>query len=378
VSRLRPVESSSPPLPGRPILQLSPGGCSLLDELGPVLGPTVALTVARHIATPELGAAARRTLGLELLVDPETWRNQQPPSARPAAFGRCGYALGSAFDADRHRLSSHDERTYLRAVLEAQVAAHATRLIAPYHRSGGPASASRSLDLRLAERAVDLLPQLDGGVGRRLYVGLAVTPRLLRTPLDRAWLASRYGSLEASGLYVTFPGPTERRARIDIEAAAELLAALREVGAGEILVAATSGLALPFVASGLADAAVLTTGGVYHAESLRSVLPEASNAARRRAEALFSCTPCSCGHHRADLPPACGDGRTLHTATQLAAAFTAVDDRTETSDDSYVRRLARADGVARQAGYAPISPAGLAVLAVARRARRRRARAQLM
>jgi hypothetical protein len=365
------------------------------DGLLPVLVElelgAVARTAAQHVAHPEFAAAARAR-GLEVLVDPDCWRNQFSPKQRPVKFADTGYAIRRKFDPDRHQLSREQERGYVRTVFEFQQRAGVRRLISPYHRAGGPTSASRSLDLRLATIAAEQLPQITAA-GRSLLIGIALAPSILLEPTARAWLTARYTSFH-DRFFIKIDGLCDTSTQDDIRAACEFLAALREGGTKEIVLAGAKNLAWSLTGAGLIDSVVLGLNEgeiwrfepkaddvrarvIFHRTGFRSVAPESPReTGRTRAHRLFELFPCGCEQHETGIPPRmCA--RKEHTLRLRAADYALLNGDVLGNERLLKGRLREADRIARKLGYPKVRRSFLIAYVAATAMRRRLARRQL-
>jgi hypothetical protein len=116
-------------------------------------------------------------------------------------------------EAELPTLARDAERAYVRASLQHQVEAGATRLVPPYHAGGDVADPARQLDLRLARIAARQFNEARlGATGRELYGALRLGVDTLRDPLARAGLVAAYAALDVDGFVVKIDGFDEEPA----------------------------------------------------------------------------------------------------------------------------------------------------------------------
>jgi hypothetical protein len=395
---LRLVQSASPPARELPplIARLGLHDEQLLTEFEGFGMGVVGRTIAQAKADPGLARLARDRYGVEVLIDPDNWRNQLPVSERTKGFQKASFALGGALDFQRRTLSPQEMTTYVRLTLQDLAEMRATIFVAPYHLGSGPDCPIRSTDLRLARRAVNAFRSLRLAeprsgerypVERRLFAGVAIRPADLLDPAARHMLVHLYGAIEVSGYLVKIVGLTEDTPIQQVIAAADFVFSLYYRTGRDVILGGGKNLALAFVGAGLPAAMLgiaegetfhIGSGGrnqgarpIYHSALWRSVAPTTA-AATLRAEILFHKNPCDCGHHRAKDLPANLHALKLHTLTRRLDDFRTVAAWPESKvSQKMTARIAEIDAVAAGAGYPPSSAAYVAVVQAAERARRR-------
>ncbi|HCG01750.1 MAG TPA: hypothetical protein DEV93_14560 [Chloroflexi bacterium] len=352
-------------------------------------------TIAQAKADPGVARLARDRYGVEVLIDPDNWRNQLPVDDRTKGFQKASYALGSALDLHQRTLSTSEMNAYVRLTLEDLAEMQATIFVTPYHVGGGPECPIRSTDLRLARRAVNAFHALRLAeprsverypVERRLFVGIAIRPADLLDPAARQMMVRLYCALGGTGYLVKIVGLSEDTPVAQVIAAADFVFSLHYRSRRDVILGGGKNLALSFVGAGLpasmlgiAEGEVFNVGSggrnqgakpIYHAALWRSVAAT-TEAARLRAEILFHKSPCDCGHHRARDFPANLHTLKLHTLTKRLHDFRAVADwGIGNAERRMISRIAEIDAVAAGAGYAPASATFFAVVQAADRARR--------
>lgn len=353
-------------------------------------------TIAQAKQDPGLARLARERYGVEVLIDPDTWRNQQPVSDRPKGFQKAEFALGGVLDLRTRTLSASEMSSYVQLTLQDLVAMRATILIAPYHLGGGPDCPIRSMDLRLARRAANAFRSLRLNeprrgerypVERHLYAGIAIRPGDLLDPAARQMLVHLYAAIEVSGYLVKVVGLSEDSPLDQVLAAADFAFSLYLRTGREVVLGGGKNLALAFVAAGLPAAMLgIAEGEVFRASSggrnqggkpiycsplWRSVRPS-TVAATLRAEILFERNPCDCGHHPPKQLPNGLHQLKLHTLTKRLHDFGHVAEWSQsTTEQQMVAKVRELDEIATGAGYPATSEAFVAVTQAAARAHRR-------
>lgn len=400
---------ASAPVPALPplIARLGLHDQFLLDESQGFRMDVIARSISQAKADPSLARRARDEYALGVLIDPDTWRNQQhvadrPPNYRKALFGR-----GAPIDPARRPLSASEETAYVRAVLEEEVAARSTIFVPPYHVAGGPGCPVRSLDFRLARKAINRFRSLRLDEPRpndpfpragQIFPCICIDARDLLDAPGRHMLADLYSQLEGDGFIVKVAGLSEKSRETLVRAVADFVFTLKAMSQRPVIIAGVKNLAYAFVAAGL-DAAMLGIGEgegfspkgrargggarpAYVSALLRNVFSEnASPGALFRAEILFERIPCHCGHHTRKRPPRGPRERKLHTLTERLRDFNeaaAWSEREATA--KLTARIRRANKNALRAGFEAVPDAFLVVAEQADRSRsrlRRIARRQL-
>jgi hypothetical protein len=354
-------------------------------------------TIAQAKTDPGFARLARDRYGVEVLIDPDTWRNQYPVSDRTKGFQNARVALDGVLDLRRRTLTPQEMTAYVRVTLQELAEMRATIFVAPYHLGGGPDCPIRSVDLRLARRAVNAFHSLRLAeprsgepfpVERRLFAAIAIRSADLLDPAARQILVHLYSAIEVSGYLVKIVGLSEDSPIQQVIAAADFVFSLLHCSGRDVILGGSKNLALGFVAAGLPAAMLgiaegevfnIGSGGrnrgakpIYHSAIWRSVAAS-TVAAALRAEILFARNPCSCGHHRAkDLPQGLHQLK-LHTLTERLRDFRTVAAWRESEvERRMTARIAEIDEIAKGAGYPPASAAFVAVVQAAERARRRR------
>lgn len=353
-------------------------------------------TIAQAKTDPSLARVARDRYGVEVLVDPDSWRNQLPVSDRTKGFQKASFALDTVLDLQRRTLSPQEMTGYVRVTLQDLAEMRATIFVAPYHVGGGPDCPIRSTDLRLARRAVNAFHSLRLAeprsgerfpVERRLFAAIAIRPADLLDPAARQMLVHLYSAIEVSGYLVKIVGLSEDSPIQQVTAAADFVFSLLHRSGRDVILGGGKNLALAFIAAGLpaamlgiAEGEVFNVGSggrnqgakpIYHSAVWRSVAAS-TVAAALRAEILFERNPCDCGHHRANVLPQGLHPLKLHTLTKRLNDCRAVAAWPESEvERRMIARVAEIDAVARDAGYPTTSAAFVAVVQAAERARRR-------
>jgi hypothetical protein len=353
-------------------------------------------TIAQAKADPRLARLARDRYGIEVLIDPDNWRNQLPVSDRTKSFQKASYALDGVLDLRSRTLSPSELTTYVRLTLQDLTEMRATIFVAPYHLGGGPDCPIRSTDLRLLRRTVNAFrslrlaePRSDERfpVEKRLFAGIAIWPTDLLDPAARQMLVHLYSAAEVSGYLVKIVGLCEDTPIQQVIAAADFVFNLYYRSGRDVILGGGRNTALAFVGAGLPAAMLgiaegetfyVGSGGrnqgarpIYTSALWRSVAPT-TVAAALRAEILFHKNPCDCGHHRPKDLPANLHTLKLHTLTKRLHDFRIVADWGESNALRRVKaRVAEINAVADGAGYPACSAAFVAITEIAERARRR-------
>lgn len=394
---LRLVHTSSPAVRKLPplIARLGLHDETLLTEFEGFGMSVIGRTIAQAKANPGLVRLARDRYDVGVLIDPDTWRNQQPIGDRTKGFQKAAFAVNSVLDLNRRALSTHEMTSYVRLTLQDLAQMRATIFVAPYHLGGGPDCPIRLADLRLARRAVNAFHSLRLAeprsgerfpVERRLVAGIAVRPADLLDPVARHMLVRLYCAIDVSGYLVKIVSLSEESPGAQVIAAADFVFSLLHRSGRDVILGGGKNLALGFVAAGLPAAMLgiaegevfnIGTGGrsqgarpIYHSALWRSVAASTAGAALR-AEILFNRNPCDCGHHRTKQLPQGLRQLKLHTLTRRLHDFRAV---AAWLDSEALRQistqLAEIDAVAVDAGYPRASAAFVAVVQAAARSRR--------
>ena len=394
---LRLVQSAHAALPELPplIARLGLHDQLLLTEFEGFGMSVVGRTIAQAKADPGLARLARERYGVEVLIDPENWRNQLPVSDRTKGFRKASFALNGVLDLQRRGLSPQEMTGYVRLTLQDLAETRATIFVAPYHLGGGPDCPIRSTDLYLVRRAVNAFRSLRLAeprtserfpVERRLFAGIAVRPADLLDPAARQMLVQLYTAIDVSGYLVKVVGLSEESPIQQVIAATDFVFRLLDRSGRHVILGGGKNLALAFVAAGLpaamlgiAEGEVFNVRGggrnqgarpIYHSALWRSVAAS-TDAAALRAEILFARNPCECGHHRADRLPHGLHTLKLHTLTRRLHDFRAVAAWPEGDRErAMAKQLANIDAAATNAGYPSASQAFTAVVQAAERARR--------
>lgn len=395
---LRLVQSSAPPARDLPplIARLGLHDELLLTEFEGFGMSVIGRTIAQAKADASLARLARERYGVEVLIDPDNWRNQLPVSDRTKGFQRASYALAGVLDLRTRALSGSEMTTYVRLTFQDLAEMRATIFVAPYHLGGGSDCPIRSTDLRLLRRAVSAFRSLRLAeprsgerhpVEKRLFAGIALHPRDLLDPAARQMLVHLYSAAEVSGYLVKIVGLCEDSPIEQVVAAADFVFSLyyrsgRDVilGGGKNAALAFVGAGLPAAMLGIAEGEVFYVGAggrnqgarpIYSSSLWRSVAPT-TPAAALRAEILFHRNPCDCGHHRPKELPTNLHGVKLHTLTKRLHDFRVAADWSESGAFPKIKaRVSEIDAVADDAGYPPCSAAFVAIVEAAQRARRR-------
>jgi len=395
---LRLVQTTSSAAPSLPplIARLGLHDELLLTEYEGFGMSVIGRTIAQAKQDPGLARLARDRYGVEVLIDPDTWRNQQPVSERTKGFQKASFAIGGILDLNTRTLSVSELSTYVRLTLQDLAEMRATISVAPYHLGGGPDCPIRSTDLRLARRAAMAFRSLRLNeprsgepfpVERRLYAGIAIRPGDLLDPTARQMLVHLYCAVEVSGYLVKIVGLSEDTPLDQVTAAADFVFSLYLRSGRDVALGGGKNLAHAFVASGLPAAMLgIAEGEVFHASSggrnqggkpiycsalWRSVRPSTPGATLR-AEILFEKNPCDCGHHKPKRLPSSQHELKLHTLTKRQHDFGTVSEWAESAAERRMQAKVRElDAVAEAAGYPATSDAFAAVVRAATRARRR-------
>jgi hypothetical protein len=395
---LRLVQSASPPTPELPplIARLGLHDELLLTEFEGFGMSVIGRTIAQAKADPGLARLARDRYGVEVLIDPDNWRNQLPVSDRTKNFQKASYALAGVLDLRTRTLSPSEMTTYVRLTLQDLAEMRATIFVAPYHLGGGPDCPIRSTDLRLLRRAVNAFRSLrlseprsgeQFPVEKRLFAGIAIRPADLLDPTARQMLVHFYSAAEVSGYLVKIVGLCEDTPIEQVIAAADFAFSLYYRSGRDVILSGGRNAALAFVGAGLPAAMLgiaegetfyVGSGGrtqgarpIYSSALWRSVAPT-TVAAALRAEILFGKNPCDCGHHPPKDLPANLHAIKLHTLTKRLHDFgTAADWGENNALPKIKTRVAEINLVAEGAGYPPCSAAFVAIVETAQRARRR-------
>lgn len=402
---LRLVTTSAAPQGLPPlIVRLGLNDDFLLHEFEGLGSHVIARTISQAKAAPALGRLAREHYLLGLLVDPDTWLNQLPVDERPPSFGAARFASPVLLNLAAQPLTAADEDAYVRAALEELTLLGASIYVAPYHLGGGPDCPIRSLDLRLARRTTARFREMRLSeprvgerfpVARQVFACIAIDPKDLLDPLSRATLVTLYSNVDVDGFVLKIVGLSEQLSVSRVRAVADFAFSLSVKSGRDVVLGGGKNLALAFVGAGL-PAAILGIGEgevfrvrrrrggggarpVYHSVAMRSVDTFArSVSAGYRAEMLFLNSPCPCGHHRADLPPANRRELKLHTMSTRIRSFADAASWSATGVEAELReRVAQANALAMPLGYPQLPETFLAVASEAAATRRRWRRGQL-
>lgn len=399
---LRLVQTSSPPARALPplIARLGLHDELLLTEFEGFGMSVIGRTIAQAKQAPQTSRLARDRYGVEVLIDPDNWRNQLPVDDRTKGFQKARYATDAVLDLTRRTLNPSEMNAYVRLTLQDLAELRATISIAPYHVGGGPDCPIRSTDLRLARRAVNVFRSLRLAeplssepypVERRLFAGIAIRTADLLDPTAAQMLVHLYSAIEVSGYLVKVVGLNEDTPLAQVTAAADFIFSLRYRSGRDVVLGGGKNLALAFVAAGLpaamlgiAEGEVFNVGSggrnqgakpIYNSELWRSV-GVTTDAARLRAEILFHKNPCDCGHHRQRELPMSLHALKLHTLTNRLRDFGDVAAwGRDNAERLMMKRVAEIDDAATAAGYPAASGAFVAVVQAAERAWRRPSRA---
>ncbi|HEV8460615.1 MAG TPA: hypothetical protein VGQ38_07890 [Gaiellaceae bacterium] len=340
---------ASAPVPALPplIVRLGLHDQFLLDESQGFRMDVIARSMAQAKGDPSLARSARDDYALGVLIDPDTWRNQQPFQERPPSYRKASFGKGEPIDPERRPLSAIEETAYVRAVLAEEAAGRATLFVPPYHLAGGPNCAIRSLDLRLARKFINRFRSLRLDEPRpqdrfpragQVFPCVCIRASELLDAASRHHLARLYSKLDADGFIVKVAGLSERSSDKRVRAVADFVFTLKKLSERPVIIAGVKNLAFAFVAAGL-DAAMLGIGEgegfvpggrakgggarpTYIRALLRNVFTENANLATLlRAEILFERIPCDCGHHPSKRPPHGPRERKLHTLTERLRDF---------------------------------------------------------
>lgn len=397
MAELALVQNLSIPTRGMPplIARLGLHDEMLLTEFEGFGMSVVGRTIAQAKADPGLARLARERYGVEVLIDPDNWRNQMPVSDRTKNFQKASYALPGVLDLRSRTLSPSEMTAYVRLTLQDLAEMRATIFVTPYHMGGGPDCPIRSTDLRLLRRAVNSfrslrLAEARSGerfpVEKRLFAGIAIRPADLLDPAARQMLVHLYSAAEVSGYLVKVVGLSEDTPIAQLVAVADFVFSLYYRSERDVILGGGKNVALAFVATGLPAAMLgiaegetfyVGTGGrnqgarpIYSSALWRSVAPT-TVAAALRTEMLFHKNPCDCGHHRPKDLPANLRTLKLHTLTKRLHDFGTVAEWGERSAlPEITARVAEINAIASASGYPPCSAAFVAVVEAAQRARR--------
>lgn len=360
----------------------------LLDESQGFRMDVIGRSIAQAKSDPSLARRARDEYALGVLVDPDTWRNQQPVTERPPGYRKAIFGNDAPIDPEQRPLSPIEENAYVRAVLEEEVAARATIFVPPYHVAGGPDCAIRSLDLRLAHKAINRFRSLRLDEPRpadpfprvgQIFVCVCIHARDLLDARNRHMLAHLYAQLQAHGFLVKIAGLSELSPDASVRAVADFCFMLKTLSQRPVIIAGVKNLAYAFVAAGL-DSAMLGIGEgegftprgrargggarpAYVRALLRNVFTDhASPGTLLRAEILFERIPCDCGHHPSRRPPQGPRERKLHTLINRLRDFNEAAAWPEhEATTKLAARVRHANKNALRAGFAPVAPSFLAV-----------------
>jgi hypothetical protein len=305
------------------------------ERLAPLLaqeGITMTVSPLYYMEhNPELALFAQPDVALGLALDPATHLRQVPYDRRAASFKKLPFGDSRAtFDPDRSALS---EKLYADLVTQPLGLARgrgATLFLCAYHLSGGVGSRGRSLDLRIAEDAIQHFqdegmaepPELAlVPVRREIYVPIALTTQTLESPRERRRLVEAYVKLAADGFWVKVDGLSEKSRGSLIAAYGAFLALLRResqrpvVGDGcghlhvgvlvneistSVGLAESERFAMPSDRP-RGDWSAGRTRTCYHERFLRSFLSDHVAASR-----AFATSPCLCGRHPCNDAPTGG------------------------------------------------------------------------
>lgn len=391
---------ASAPVPALPplIVRLGLHDQFLLDESQGFRMDVISRSIAQAKADPGLARSARDDYALGVLIDPDTWRNQQPVDDRPPSYRKASFGKGAPIDPQRRPLSATEETAYVRAVLEEEVTARATIFVPPYHVGGGPSCELRSLDLRLARKFVNRFrslrldeprPQDPFPRAGQVFPCVCIRASELLDPAGRYMLTHLYSQLDADGFIVKVAGLSERSSDRRVRAVADFVFTLQQMSQLPVVIAGVKNLAFSFVAAGL-DAAMLGIGEgegfvprgrargggarpTYVRALLRNVFTENASAGTvLRAEILFARIPCDCGHHPRQRPPHGPRERKLHTLTERLRDFNEAAAWSESEAfRKLIARVRRTNKNALRTRFDPVPGAFLVVAEQADLTRRR-------
>jgi hypothetical protein len=175
-----------------------------------------------------------------LVLDPCTQWRERPWQDRSAAFRALPYGNDpEPYDPDHARLGDQELLSLAVQPLDIQRGRGATLLLSTFHIAGLVGTRGRSIELLLAELAIDHFRQqrMDEppefaavGIRRELYATIAVRLGDLASPGSRQALVDAYLGLRPDGLWVKIADLSERSSRRNIRAAGAFLSALREGG----------------------------------------------------------------------------------------------------------------------------------------------------
>lgn len=355
-------------------------------------------TIAQAKQGVGLARIARDRYGAEVLIDPETWRNQYPVEDRTVGFMKASFALDGVLDLERRTLSRDEMSAYISATLQELRILRATTFVAPYHLGRGPDCPIRSSDLTLARRTAAAfrslrLDESPGGerfpVQRRLLAAIAIRPGDLLDPLAREMLVQLYSAIDVDGYLLKVVDLSEHSSFAHATASAEFAFSLLYASGRDVILGGGRNLALAFVAAGLPAAMMgiaegetfnVGSGGrnhgskpIYSAPLWRSV-SSINDAAKLRAEILFARNPCDCGHHHSNrLPNENQRQLKLHTLTERLQDFREVASWSDAeAGRKLTARLTEIDTIASNVGYPDAPRTYIAVAQAAQRVRLRR------
>lgn len=297
----------------------------LLAELPADRGTTIAKALPQAGGDAQLVMHAHRDPLRRVILDPEAWRNQQLPDARPLAFRQLGPSLSlpRALDPASLRTSSASALVaYALAFINLEEARGADAVLTPCHLAGGYGKATREGELRLAETAIALVRREGiterGDIAKPLLVAIAVRASDITDLSSAVALAHSYANLDADGYWVQFANLTEASPPPAVSTCSAFLYALQELSGQRVFAVDLKNLVWPLMAGGLFGACIGIgereawlgpNGGsterrplkptVVHPELLRNFVASSANA--RRA---FHGYPCNCAAHEPTTVPA--------------------------------------------------------------------------
>jgi hypothetical protein len=321
----------------------------LLRELPTDRACTVAKALAQAGGDAQLVLQAHCDPLRRVILDPEAWRNQQPPRDRSPAFRQLGRSMSLRRQLDPAALRTSSAASliaYAEAFLNTEDARRADGLVTPCHLAGGHGSATREGELLLAEAAVALARRERmaerGDRPKPLLVGVAVEAGDISNASAAVGLARSYAALGADGYWVQFSNLTEASQHQVVTYCSTFVYALQELSGRRVFAVDVKNLVWPLLAGGLFGACL----GIGEREAWSG--PQATSAERRAikptvvhpelmrnfvatgtdARRAFREYPCECDAHEPEEVPA--DRKTirqhaLRVRLVMAEAATAAD-----------------------------------------------------
>ena len=297
---------------------------ALLRELPDDRATAVAKALAQAAGDAQLVLRAHSEPVRRVVLEPEAWRNQTPPSMRSREFRRLGavVSLPRVLDPAALRASSATSLVeYGLAFLNAQTLRGADALLPPYHLASGHGQPDREGELRLAEAVVSLVRSqgLDtrSGSPKPLLLGIALDAVDSGDPSAGLALARSYAGLDADGYWVQFANLTEASNASDISRCCAFLYALQELSGKPVFAVDVKNLVWPLLAGGLFGACIgigereAWSGPAGASNERRSLKPTVVHrellrnfvARGQGAQRAFREYPCGCGAHEpAEVP----------------------------------------------------------------------------